>query len=82
MDVVLHLNNESELAALEPLFQHMNLKYEKKAKFKVLTEADQVALLARLNYWSSQIKGSSFGDAVEYQKEVRKDRPLPFRDEN
>ena len=82
MDVVLHLNNESELAVLEPLFQHMNLRYEKKAKPKERSEADRIALLARLNYWSSQIKGSSFGDAVEYQKEVRKDRPLPFRDEN
>lgn len=82
MDVLLHLNNEMDLAVLEPLFQHMNLRYEKKIKTKEKTEADRIALLARLNYWSSQIKGTSFGDAVEYQKEVRKDKPLPFRDEN
>ncbi len=80
MDVLVHLNNENDLAFLEQLFQNMNLKYEKKVKSTERSEADALALLARLNYWSSQIKVSSFGDAVEYQNEVREDRTLPFRD--
>lgn len=53
---------------------------EKPSKRKKVDNSVREDVFAELNYLASQIKTNSYGDGVAYERDVRKDRPLRFRD--
>jgi len=76
MQILLDIPNESDLDALLPLLKRLRISVStldegEKAKFEVE---------AALKIVRAGCDMKSFGDALTWQKEVRKDRELPFRD--
>jgi len=75
--ITLEINNAEIENLICQLANKLNIKYTKK---EVLKEND-TTLLDKMNELAGKIdEESSFGDASEYQREVRKDRKLPYRD--
>lgn len=85
MEVVVYLKDDSDLAILESLLNRLKLRFEKRNNGTFQKpqkeETEYQKNLKELQSLAAQIEGSSFGDPVEWQREMRKDRPLPFRDE-
>jgi hypothetical protein len=85
MELVVYLKNDSDLAILESLLNRLKLRFEKRNNGSFQEpkkdETEYEKNLKELQNLAAQIEESSFGDPVEWQREMRKDRPLPFRNE-
>jgi hypothetical protein len=85
MELVVYLQDESDLAILESLLRRLKLRFEmRKGQIPVLepsADSEREKNLLELRRLAALIKHSSFGDPVEWQREVRKDRILPFRED-
>ncbi len=77
--VTLHIKQEADLEILLPLLDRLGITVQENNLFskKKLSEEEYQKVLQTIQ---KGVEVSSFGDALEYQKEVRKDRKLPFRD--
>lgn len=90
MELIIYLPDEKDLAILEPLLRRMDLRFEKKngqskaakqtatPEAKAKLEATRALLLKMLE---EGVDASCFGDPVEWQRQSRQDRPLPFREQ-
>ena len=83
MELVVYLQDESDLAVIESLLNRLKLRFEKRngQTASPKTDVEREKNLLELRYLAAQIKESTFGDPLEWQAETRKDRSLPFRDE-
>jgi len=82
MELLVHLEKDSDLIQVEQLLAKLQVRYEKqdtKLSEKEYNTSDIEAIKKELRFLASKIKVSSFGDPVKFQRAVRKDRPLPFR---
>jgi hypothetical protein len=75
MELVIKSNDEESIQKIIDLARKLNLPVEKKAT-KVEGSAKEEARQRFLNFETTE--ESSFGDAVEWQKQQREDRDLPF----
>jgi hypothetical protein len=77
--------NDADLSIIEPLLNRLRIAYARKEEQTVsLKNGNSKILVARkklLAMVEDGLNTSSFGDPVEYQKEVRKDKILAFREE-
>lgn len=90
MELVVYIKNEQELVALERLLTKMKLRFEhKKSKMeeaespKQSLSAEQKLEAARIRLLQMRKAGvdvSSYGDPIQWQRDIRKDSTLPFRD--
>jgi hypothetical protein len=72
--------NDADLAVLEPLLHRLHITYiRKEEETQTVSLENKTALLAELKELASKITISSFGNPIEWQKETRMDRTLPFR---
>ena len=74
--IILDINDNKKLKRLLNFVQELGISVQQET-ISIIKEEEK-------NKWIENIqKGvsfSSFGDASEYQREIRKDRKLPFRD--
>lgn len=90
MELVVYIKNEQDLVALERLLTKMKLRFEhKKSKIeeaenaKQSLSAEQKLEAARTRLIQMRKAGvdvSSYGDPIQWQRDVRQDTILPFRD--
>lgn len=74
--LMLEIQNQGDLDALLPLLRRLHIKFSKlETRDK---QADEIAEAIRIVRQGCDM--SNFGDALEYQKEIRKERPMPFHD--
>ncbi len=73
-ELVLKIENNKDLQLLLKLVKRLGISVQQK---KIITEQDQKQLKAIIE---KGVVNSSFGDAATYQRAIRKDRKLPFRD--
>ncbi|SHN28513.1 hypothetical protein [Mucilaginibacter sp. OK098] len=74
MELILKTNNESSIAKIIALAKKLNITIEQRGK---VVESEKEELGKRiLNFKAKET--SSFGDAVEWQRNERQDRNLPF----
>ena len=78
MELILKTDSESSIAQIVALAKRLNVSVEQRDVI-AKTKSEREELLNKiLNF---KAKGeSSFGDALEWQIEERKDRELPFSD--
>jgi hypothetical protein len=74
--IVLDIPNESDLEALLPLLRRLRITVAKMDHI----EKEKPDIEAALEIVGAGCDMSSFGDALAWQKESRKDRQLPYRD--
>lgn len=56
-------------------------KFKKSKKMELVVYLhDREKKLLELRYLAAQIKQSSYGNPIEWQREIRQDRVLPFRE--
>lgn len=82
MELLVHLEKDSDLIQVEQLLVKLQVRYEKqdtKLSEKEYNTSDIEAIKKELRFLASKIKVSSFGDPVKFQRAVRKDKPLAFR---
>jgi len=76
MELIIKTNNESSIAKIIALAKKLNVIVERKEE-PDQDKANKEELRKRI--LNSQASGpSSFGDAAAWQREMRKDRELPF----
>ena len=90
VELVIYLKNEKDFAVLEPLLKRMKIRFERKnGPKKAISNAKQPST-AQQNLESARAKllqmlkegvdVSSYGDPIQWQREVQQDNRLPFRD--
>jgi len=83
--ITMEVERKEVLEELIPVLNRLKVPYTASPKFESdfeeVTALDYETFMHELNALGGK-KGvkSSFGDAAEYQREVRKDRKMPFRD--
>ena len=84
IDLTVNIENDEDLALFKLLLDRLKISYHHGSHYEPATvkAKDYEKFTIELNALAGK-KGevSSFGDAAEYQREVRKDRKMPFRDE-
>jgi len=78
MELVLRSDSESSMAKIVALAKKLNVTVEQRDVI-AKTNAEREELLNKILNFKAKGK-SSFGDALEWQIEERKDRNLPFSD--
>ncbi|MEI6409492.1 MAG: hypothetical protein WCR52_08920 [Bacteroidota bacterium] len=74
--LILEIPGQKTLDALLPLLKYLKIRFT-----KIESPTDNESELAEaIKIVSMGCDMSTFGDALEYQIETRKDRNLPFRD--
>ena len=74
--LMLEIRNQSDLEALLPLLRRLRIKFSKlETRDK---QADDIAEAIQIVQKGCDM--GNFGDALEYQREIRKERSMPFRD--
>jgi len=82
MELLVHLEKDSDLIQVEQLLAKLQVRYEKqdtKLSEKEYNTSDIEAIKKELRFLASKIKVSSFGDPLKFQRRIRKDKPLAFR---
>ncbi|MFM9949922.1 MAG: hypothetical protein ACKV1O_18445 [Saprospiraceae bacterium] len=74
--LILEISNQSDLEMLLPLLKQLKIKYSNIDPLLVNQEELEEAIAAV----SKGCDMGSFGDALEYQINTRRERSLPFRD--
>ncbi|MFP5039626.1 hypothetical protein [Parasediminibacterium sp. JCM 36343] len=83
--LIVDIENKEDLDVLIPLMNERKIHW-RSSKIRTGTSytppsaLDYDKFMQELNALGGKDNCSSFGDAAEYQREVRKDRKLPFRD--
>lgn len=73
--LMLEIRNQGDLDALLPLLRRLQIKFSKlETRDK---QTDEIAAAIKIVREGCDM--SNFGDALDYQKEVRTERPMPFR---
>ncbi len=85
MELIVYLQNEEDLAVLEPLLKRLQLRFERKSveSNPSLSLAEQKLEAARVQLREMLQVGvdvSTYGDPIEWQRETRADNTLPLRD--
>lgn len=82
MELVVYLQDETDLAILESLLRRLKLRFEKRKdnSSSLSVDNDREKKLLELRHLAAQIQESSYGDPIEWQREIRKDHVLPFRE--
>ena len=75
MELVLKSNNEQSIAKIIALAKKLDVTIEKKA---IKADKENKAIKERILNFKASTISSSFGDALDWQKEQREDRNLPF----
>ena len=76
--IIFDINNAATEEFVKQFALRMNIPFhEKKVDDKPKQESE--SLLETLRSMSIPASQSSFGDASEWQREIRKDRKLPYR---
>lgn len=75
MELILKTNNENSIAKIIALAKKLNVTVEQRTIVENKKEREEI-IKRILNYKSTE--PSSFGDAVEWQRDERNDRGLPF----
>jgi len=75
MELILKTNNESSVAKIIALAKKLNVTVEQHGTIEDTWKRDE-AIKRVLNFKGAET--SSFGDAVEWQRNERQDRELPF----
>ena len=84
--LTVNIENDEDLDVLIPLLKRLNMPFHTDSSIKTpylkASATNHHEFMRELNSLAGK-KGQSFsfGDAVEYQNEVRRDRKMPFRDE-
>jgi hypothetical protein len=71
--LVLDIPNEGDIQTLIPLFQRLGIRF--------FSESEKTIEMSAIEIIKAGCDMSNFGDAAEYQRDVREDRTLPFRNE-
>ena len=82
MELLVHLEKDSDLIQVEQLLVKLQVRYEKqdtKLSEKEYNTSDIEAIKKELRFLASKIKVSSFCDPLKFQRRIRKDKPLAFR---
>ena len=84
MQLVLEIDRGRDLDVLIPLLERLQIRFitqndmaDARPNTSKLTTAERKDALRIV---AAGCDTSNFGDAVAYQKSIRSDRPLPFRD--
>jgi hypothetical protein len=84
MQLVLDIERNSDLDLLLPLLNRLQIRFvtQNDAAGSTVTRSKLTASerAAALRVIAEGCDVSNFGDALTYQKEIRTDRSLPFRD--
>lgn len=75
--LVLEIQNPVDLQLLLPLLERLRIRYTRKETEQIV-DKDDIAEAMRIIDEGCDM--SNYGDALEYQKQVREDRDLPYRD--
>ena len=75
MELVLKSNNEQSLAKIIALAERLNVSIERK-NIKI-SDAEKISLKDKILNFEATMP-SPFGDALNWEKEQREDRHLPF----
>lgn len=75
MELILKTNNENSIAKIIALAKKLNVTIEQRGKN--INDGEKKALKNRILSFKAQ-NPSSFGDAVEWQRNERNDNKLPF----
>jgi hypothetical protein len=70
--LVLDIPNEGDIQTLIPLFQRLGIRF--------FSESEKSKEMSAIEIIKAGCEMSNFGDAAEYQRDVRQDRILPFRE--
>jgi hypothetical protein len=94
MELVVYLKNDSDLEVLAPLLTRMKLRFDARNGQKKQSKKAEIVLPkltplqkleeARAKLLQLHIDGvdaSYFGDPLEWQRETRRDKQLPFRED-
>ncbi len=73
--LVLEIQNPADLQLLLPLLERLRIRYTRKEEIKEIEE-DEAAEALRIIEAGCDM--NNYGDALEYQKQVREDRELPL----
>jgi hypothetical protein len=84
MEITLQIQDENDLKWLLPLLERWEIPFSKKAVAPIAVAPPAQAIDPVLEKLYELVRqgatGASYGDPLAYQKRVRTDRPLPFRD--
>ncbi len=84
--ITVEVERAEDLAVIIPVLNKLKVAYSSRltseSDYEEVTAFEYDTFMEQLNALGGK-EGtvSSFGDAAEYQKEIRKDRKMPFRDE-
>ncbi|MVZ62482.1 hypothetical protein [Sphingobacterium humi] len=73
MEVILKSDNEEKIAKILALAKKLNIDFEKKE-----SGIDKKAIKQKILNYKSDSK-LPFGDAAEWERNIREDRELPFK---
>ena len=82
MELVVYLQDEGDLLIVESLLRRLKLRFEKRPNEVTpigVSDNNREKNLLELRFLAAQIKESSFGNPIEWQREMREDRVLPYR---
>ncbi len=89
MELVIYLKDEQDLRILEPLLKRMKLRFEKKNGLSTPKKAQQksakeknleAARTLLLKMHQDGVDASYYGAPSDWQREIRTESTLPFRD--
>lgn len=76
--IVLASNNEEDLQLLIHLADRLNIRHSAYLPVSNLSDDQYTQLRQSILTYSGQ-QTSSFGDALDWQRQTREDRPLPWQ---
>ncbi len=82
--ITMEVERKEDLEEIMPFVSKLKVpfstKYNSGSEYKKASAVDYNETKKLLNSLASRVNESSFGDAAAYQRSVRKDRKMPFRD--
>lgn len=82
--IIMEVERKEDLEEIMPLVAKLKVpistKYSSGSEYKEASAVNYNETKKLLNSLASKGNESSFGDAAAYQRKVRKDRKMPFRD--
>ncbi len=79
MDLTIEVNNEDDEKLLRQLVERMGLKIKSSSKSSSRKIKSSSAAYSLLKEMSKKVQEPSFGDAIEWQKNARSEKPLMGR---
>jgi len=79
MTIQLEISNPQDAELILGLAKRLNIPFKQSAKKVVAEKSEREKAMERIRNFKAQTT-SSFGDALEWQRNEREDRPLPFNE--